>query len=61
MRIGVEVGFYGAFALADHVGLVGFETVEGEAVLLGIDSDGSQSQFIRGAENADSDFAAVEG
>ena len=56
----VEVGFDRAFALADQVGLVGLEAVQGEAVFLRVDGDGAQAEFVGGAQDADGDFAAVQ-
>jgi hypothetical protein len=35
--------------------------MEGEAVLLAVDGDGAEAQLVGGAEDADGDFAAVEG
>ena len=57
----IQVGFHGAFAFADQVGFVGLEAVQAEAVFLGIDGDGAQAEFVGGAEDADGDFAAIQG
>jgi len=54
-----EIGFDRAEALADLVGLVGLEAVEGELVFLREDRDGLQSQLIGRAEDADRDLRAV--
>ena len=45
--------------LADLVGLVGLEAVEGELVLLGEDRDRAEPQFVRRAEDTDGDFGPV--
>ena len=44
---------------ADLIGLVRLEAVERKLVLLGIDRDGGDAEFGRGAEHADRDFRAV--
>ena len=54
-----EIGFDRTLALADLVGLVRLETVEGEFVFLRIDSDGGDAQFRGGPENPDRDLGAV--
>ena len=56
----VEIGFHRTLALADQVGFVGFEAVQGQAVFLRIDGDRAQAQLVGGAQNADGDFAAIE-
>jgi hypothetical protein len=55
----VEVGFDRAFAGADLVRFVGLEAVEGEAVFVGVDGHGAETEFVCGAEDAHGDFAAV--
>ena len=55
----VQVGADRAFALADEVGFVGLEAVDAEAVFLGVNGDGAQTQFGGGAKDADGDLAAV--
>ena len=57
----IEIRFDGPLACADQVRFIGFEAVQGEAVFLGVDSDSAKPQFIGGAEDTDSDFAAIEG
>ena len=54
-----EVGLYGAEVVSDLVGFVGFEAVEGEFIFGGVDGDGADAEFAGGAEDADSDLAAV--
>ena len=56
----IQVGLYRTFALADEVGLVRLEAVQRKAVFFGIDGDGAQAQFVGGAQNANSDFAAIQ-
>jgi hypothetical protein len=57
----IEVGTDRALVLVELVGFVGLEAVAGEAVLLGEHRHGAESEFVRGAENADGDFTAVGG
>ena len=57
----IEVGLDGPETGAGEVGFVGFEAMEGEAVLLAVDGDGTEAQLVGGTEDADSNFAAVEG
>ncbi len=45
--------------LADAIGLVRFEAVQAQLVLLGKDGDGLFAHFIGGAHDADRDFATV--
>ena len=56
----VQIRFYRPFALADQVGFIGLETVQGQAVFLRIDGHRAQAQFIGGAQDADGNFAAVQ-
>ncbi len=57
--IDVEIGGDRAFALADEVGFVGFETMDAEAILLCIHGHGAKPEFGARAENTNGDFAAV--
>ena len=57
--VDVEVGADRLARLADAVGLVGLEAVQGEAVLVGVDGDGADAQLVGRAEDADGDLAAV--
>ena len=59
--VDVEIGLDWALIFTDLVGFVGFETVETESVFFGIDGDGAEAEFIGGAEDADGDFATIEG
>ncbi len=57
----VEVGADRFTGPADEVRLVGLEAVQGEAVLVGVDGDGANAEFVGGAKDADGDLAAVGG
>ncbi len=56
----VEVRLHRALALADQVSFVGFEAVQGEAVLLRINGNRAYAQFVGGAQDADGNFAAIQ-
>src|SRR5262249_777693 len=45
--------------LADPVGFVRLEAVQREAILVRIDGDGPNAQFVRGTEHADGDLAPI--
>ena len=55
----VQVGFHGALARADLVGLIRLKPVKRQPVFIRINGDGAQAKFVGGAEDADGDFAAV--
>ena len=55
----VEIGADRLAGLADAVGLVGLEAVQGEAVFVRIDGDRADAQLVGGAEDANGDLAAV--
>ena len=55
----VEVGAHRLAGLADAVGLVRLEAVQGEAVFVRIDGHGADAQFVGRAKDANGDFAAV--
>ncbi len=55
----VEVGADRLAGLADAVGFVGLEAVQGEAVFVRIDGHGADAQLVGGAKDADGDLAAV--
>ena len=55
----VEVGPNRLTGPADEIGFIGLETVEGEAVFVGIDGHGPHAEFVGGAKHADRDLAAV--
>ena len=57
----VEVGLHRTLALADQVGFVRLEPVQAKAVFLRIDGDGAQPQFVGRAQDANGDFAAIQG
>jgi hypothetical protein len=57
----VEIRADRTFFPVQAIGFIGFETMDREAVFLGIDGNRAQTQFIGRAEDADRDFAAVGG
>ena len=57
--VDVEIGADRLARLADAVGLVRLEAVQGEAVFVGVDGDRADAQLVGGAEDADGDLAAV--
>ena len=57
--VDVEVGFDRPFAIADQVGFIGLEAVQGETVFLRVDGYGAQTQFIGGTKDADGNLATV--
>ena len=54
-----QVGADGALSLADRVGLVGLEAMQGKAVLVREDRDGGLAHLVGGAHDADRDLAAI--
>ena len=57
--IDIEIGANRFAGFAEQVGFVGFEAMKGEAIFVGVDRDGANAEFMRGAEDANGDFAAV--
>ena len=57
----IEVSSDWTFAVADRVGFVRFESVDGKPVFLRVDRDRAHAEFGGGTEGADGDFAAVGG
>ena len=55
----VEVGVHRRLAATHQVGLVGLGPMQREAVLLRIDGDGADAEFVGGAHDADGDFSAI--
>ena len=55
----VQVGLHRLLPLADQVGLVGLETMQREAILVGIEGDGTDAELARRPQHADGDLAAV--
>ena len=55
----VQVRLQRLARLADQVGLVGLEAVEGVAVFVRVDRDRANAQFVGAAKDADGDFAAI--
>ena len=45
--------------MADEIGLVGLQPVQGEPVLVGIDGDGPNAQLVPRPEDPDGDFTAI--
>jgi hypothetical protein len=54
-----QIGGKRSEPLADLIGLVGLEAVEGELVLFSEDRDGLQSELIGGPEDADRDLGPI--
>ena len=57
--VDVEVGADRLPGLAHQIGLVSLEAVQCEAILVGVDRDGADAEFVRRPEHADRDFAAI--
>ena len=55
----VEIGLHGRGALTDEIALVGFEAVQGEAVLARVNRDRLELEFGRRPQDADRDFPAI--
>src|SRR4051794_7816244 len=56
----IEVGFDRPFAFADKIRFVGLESMQREAIFLRINGYRAQPEFIGRAQDADSDFAAIQ-
>ena len=54
-----QIGFDRALALADLIGLVRLEAMEGEFVLFRIDRDGGDAELGRRTEHADRDLGTI--
>ena len=46
---------------AEREGFVGLEAMEGKAIFVAVNGDGSQSKFGGGAKTPDSDFRSIGG
>ena len=57
--VDVEIGADRLAGLADPVGLVGLEAVQGEAILVRVDGHGADAQLMGRAEDANGDLAAI--
>ena len=57
----IEIRLDRSFPFSDQVCFIGLKPVETEAVFVGKHGDGANLQFVSGAENADSNFAAIQG
>ena len=55
----VEIGADRLAGLADAIGFIGLEAVQGEAVFMRVDGDRADAEFVGGAEDANGDLAAV--
>ena len=55
----VEVGADRFAGAAHHVGLVGLEAVQREAVFMSVDRDGANAEFVCRSEHPDGDLAAI--
>ena len=55
----VEIGANRLAGLADAIGLVRLEAVQGEAVLVRVDGDGANAQLVGRAKDANGDLAAI--
>jgi hypothetical protein len=51
--------FFAIVAPADQIGFVGLETMQGELVFFGVDRNGPDAKFGRGAEDPDGNFRPV--
>jgi hypothetical protein len=58
--VDIEVSLDGAFALSDEIGFIGFETVQTEAIFLGVNGDGAKAELVGRAQDADSNFTTIE-
>ena len=58
-RFDVEVGADRFAGAAHQIRFVCLEAMEGEAILVGVDRDGADAEFVGRAEHADGDLAAV--
>ncbi len=59
IAVDIEIRLDRLARLADLVRLVRLEAVQGEAILVRVDRDGADAQFVGTAEHADGDFAAI--
>jgi hypothetical protein len=58
-RLNIEVGTDRLARLPDRIGFVCLEAVQGEAVLMGVNRDGTNAQLVSAPEDADRDLTAV--
>ncbi len=57
--VDIEIGLDGLLAGADQIALVGLGAVQGQAIFVGVDADGTDAQFAGGAHDANGDLGAV--
>jgi hypothetical protein len=59
--VDIQISGYGAFSLAHHVGFIGFESVNAEAIFLCVDRHGSEAKVGGRPEYPDGDFGPISG
>ena len=57
----VKIGLDRPLAFADQVRLVRLESMQAKPIFVRIHGDRADSQFVGGAQDADRDFAAIQG
>jgi hypothetical protein len=55
----IQISANRSLAFAHQVSFICLETMNGEAIFLGINRHRPQTEFRRGAKNADGDFTAI--
>src|SRR5690606_14177871 len=55
----LQIGYDGSETLADQIGLVGLEALQGQPVFLGETGHGRHAEFIGRPEDANGDLAAI--
>jgi hypothetical protein len=55
----IQVGGDGFLAGAHQIGLVGLEAVQGKAIFVGKNGDGTDTHLAGRAQDADGDFTAI--
>ena len=58
--VDIQVGLHRPFPFTHQVGFVRLEAMQGQPVLLGIDGDCAQAEFVGRPQNPYGDFAAIE-
>jgi len=59
--VDIEIGGYGAFASGQQVSFISFESMNAEAIFVGIKGDRATTEFRGAPENADGDFTSIGG
>src|SRR5258706_238813 len=57
----VEISLDGPLAVANQIRFVGFKPMKAQTILMGEDGDRVKSELVRGAQDTNGDFAAIEG